>query len=520
MARKKRCNTCGEKEIISNLHICTGPKKFKCFFCGIILKNKSVLQNHKKKVHKRQNLMSPLMSQEPKCIQEVMVQDTGMDEIFDLKKTFEKRNEVETVLNSLKDVILINPNFQEVIEAYAKVCVEDQIKSSEEILITLLGELEGNGWDDSKSFMETLPLRLRPEAEGSNFMSYWLSENSFVFSDDLKNENKAEHINLWAKIIRKLVPTRGPSKREKIHKNEERRRQKWLDEQEKVRQRVRQRKHNDDIKNSVKLQQDDSGVGPDLASQEPMDTSGSVSQVSAEASDLLTSNENIKEIITSKEIQVNDNETPVNNDDENTAAINEDEKLEQGELIDEENDEDQNNSNSDDCIIIGDLRSGSDDHGGAGRDDRGPRDFRGPKYYCGPLYDHGPPGTGSWRDRECKKNAKWQQPKNRDDDGPPPRRDFDRPPRRSDETRDRCQEPRDDRGSRDRDYRGPRDYLGLIDDRGARNDRSSRDRDDRSPQDFRGPRDYRGPRDDRGSRDRDDRRFERRDDRGEFGHII
>ena len=172
-----------------------------CVFCGIILKDKSDIQNHFEKFG--QDKHHKIQITRHKFIQ-VNFQDTGVDEILDWK-TFEKRNEykVETILGSLKDVISINPNFIEVIEAYAKVCVEDQMKSSDEVLITLLGELEGNGWDDSKSFMETLPLRLPATGSKNNeFMSNWLSQNSFVFHD--LNENQ-EHINLLAKIIRKLL---------------------------------------------------------------------------------------------------------------------------------------------------------------------------------------------------------------------------------------------------------------------------------------------------------------------------
>ena len=172
-----------------------------CVFCGIILKDKSDIRNHFENFGRDTD--HKIQITRHKFIQ-VKFQDTGVDEILDWK-TFEKRNEykVETILGSLKDVISINPNFIEVIEAYAKVCVEDQIKSSDDVLITLLGELEGNGWDDSKSFMETLPLRLPATGSKNNeFMSNWLSQNSFVFHD--LNENQ-EHINLLAKIIRKLL---------------------------------------------------------------------------------------------------------------------------------------------------------------------------------------------------------------------------------------------------------------------------------------------------------------------------
>jgi len=76
----------------------------------------------------------------------------------------------------------------------------------------------------------------------------------------------------------------------------------------------------------------DQPEAPDMASQEPMDTSDS--QVSAEAGDLPTSNsgsnENIMEETSTKETQVNDNETPDdNNDNDENTATNEDKKLEE-----------------------------------------------------------------------------------------------------------------------------------------------------------------------------------------------
>ena len=76
----------------------------------------------------------------------------------------------------------------------------------------------------------------------------------------------------------------------------------------------------------------DQPEAPDMASQEPMDTSDS--QVSAEAGDLPTSNsgsnENIMEETSTKETQVNDNETPDDSNDNNeNTATNEDKKLEE-----------------------------------------------------------------------------------------------------------------------------------------------------------------------------------------------
>ena len=311
MARKN-CKICGEKGI-TNLHICQGPKK---------------LTQGEKVVH----------------------QDSGVgDEILDSKNFLDERNkeykdvmgslkdvirrnkEFKDVLASLKDVISINPNFQEVIEAYVKVCVEDQIKSSKEILITLLAELEGNGWDDSKSFMETLPLRLQPaEADSTNnlnFMSDWLSQTSFVCDD---NE---EHINLWAKIIRNLVPTL-PSKR-KI-------RQKWPDEQEEKHRRKSTNSGDEPLVTSI----------PQASAEADLPTSDSVSIENMEETttedkrlgkaieelfeecvkntkETISSNENMEEI-SAKEMPVQDNETPDKNDGNGeNKTINEDEKLEE-----------------------------------------------------------------------------------------------------------------------------------------------------------------------------------------------
>ena len=253
--------------------------------------------------------------------------------------------------------------------------------------------------------------------------------------------------------------------------------------------------------------------------------------------------------------------------DENTATKEDGEILEEGETI-EEHLGDQNNSNSADCQIIYDCpRSGSADH----RPSHYDRDFRGFRDYRGFRDDRRPRSAGSWRDRECKKNAQW-----------PPRRSYDAGDRRQESPdvrsasndrgyRDRTvRDPRDFRGPRD--YYEPRDYHGAKNDRcsrdlndrgcpqdfrghrnyiynkhiyyhetrgdrgssrdhderdpqyfqeprdylGTRNDRGSRDRDERDPQDLGGPRDYREPRHDRGSWDRDDRRLERKDDSGKL----
>ena len=259
---------------------------------------------------------------------------------------------------------------------------------------------------------------------------------------------------------------------------------------------------------------------------------------------------NIEEISASNknlgETSLNDNVV----NDENTATKEDGEILEEDETI-EEHLGDQNNSNSADCQIVYDCpRSGSADH----RPSHYDRDFRGPRdYRRGSRDERRPRSAGSWRDRECKKNAQWPT-RNRDDDGPSIRRDFDRSFRRShDDDGDRRQESpvvrstRNDHGYRDRDVRdprdvrGPRDYYEPRDCHGTKNHRcsrglndqgcpqdfrghrdyiynkhiyyheirgdrgSSRDLDERDPQYFQEPRDYRGTRDDRGSRDRDER---------------
>ena len=86
-----------------------------------------------------------------------------------------------SIRESLNVAYRISSGFTDLIDAYAKVCIHQDIKPSHDDIIELIGEIEGSGYMNFEEFKSAL--KMLPNNPTYKTIQNWLDQNDLMFSE-------------------------------------------------------------------------------------------------------------------------------------------------------------------------------------------------------------------------------------------------------------------------------------------------------------------------------------------------
>ena len=136
-----------------------------------------------------------------------------------------------SIRESLNVAYRISSGFTDLIDAYAKVCIHQDIKPSHDDIIELIGEIEGSGYMNFEEFKSAL--KMLPTNPTYKAIQNWLDQNDLMFSE------------LSIKIVELLIKDQNrerklAAKAEKIAQQQQKQEQLLQQQQQQQQQQQRQ----------------------------------------------------------------------------------------------------------------------------------------------------------------------------------------------------------------------------------------------------------------------------------------